>query len=124
MINLEEIKKANAKVPENIFAYGINREWPFAFLDFEVFKHDWLVCFSIDGIHIKSIVNDSEKLKDLFLNKLKDRILIAYNGNNYDKFIMSAIHNDIDAKEANDHLINEFNFNFNFHYSDKIKAGK
>ena len=124
MVNLEEIKKCNAKVPENIFTYGINREWPFAFLDFEVFKYDWLVCFSTDGVNIKTIVNDPEKLKDLFLNKLRDRILIAYNGNNYDKFIMSAIHNDIDAKEANDHLINEFNFNFNFYYSDKIKTGK
>lgn len=124
MVSLEEIKKCNAKIPENVFAYGINREWPFVFADFEVFKYDWMICFSIDGIHVKTIINDIEKLKDLFLNKLRDRILIAYNGNNYDKFIMSALHNGIDAKEANDHLINEFNFNFNFHYSDRIKVGK
>ena len=124
MFSLEDIKKFNSQVPESVFAYGINREFPFAFLDFEVFKYDWMVCFSVDGIHIKSIVNDAEKLKELFLHKLNDRILIAYNGNNYDKFIMSAIVNDIDAKEVNDHLINEFNFNFNFTYSDRNKVGK
>ena len=74
MVTLEEIKKCNTKIPENIFAYGINREWPFVFADFEVFKYDWMICFSIDGIHVKTIVNHSETLKDLFLNKLRDSI--------------------------------------------------
>lgn len=124
MVSLEEIKKLNSQIPESVFTYGINREFPFAFLDFEVFKYDWMVCFSVDGVHVKSIVNDPKKLKDLFLHKLNDRILIAYNGNNYDKFIMSAVVNDIDAKEVNDHIINEFNFNFNFTYSDKNKVGR
>ena len=124
MFSVEEIQKFNSQIPENIFTYGVNRQSPFLFLDFECFAHDWLVCFSVDGVNVKSIVNDSEKLKYLFLNKLKDRILIAYNGNNYDRYIMAALLNDINHKEVNDHLINNFNFNFNFAYSDKNKVGK
>lgn len=124
MLSLEEIKKLNSQLPESIFTYGINREFPFAFLDFEVFKYDWMLCFSVDGIHIKSIVNDTDKLKELFLHKLNDRILIAYNGNNYDKYIMAAAINDINTKEVNDKLINTFNFNFNFAYANENKLGK
>lgn len=125
MFTLEEIKKFNSQIPEEIFTkYGVNREFPFVFLDFEVFSKDWLVCFSTDGVHIKNIVNDLDKLKNLFLHKLKDRILIAYNGNGYDKYIMAAGVNDIDTKEVNDKIINNFNFNFNFSYSDKLKVGK
>ena len=124
MFSVEEIQKFNSQIPENIFTYGVNRQYPFLFLDFECFAHDWLVCFSVDGINIKTIVNDSEKLKQLFLNKLNDRILIAYNGNNYDRYIMAALLNDINHKEVNDHLINSFNFNFNFAYSDRNKTGK
>ena len=96
-----------------LFEQGYNKQFPFVFLDFEVFKYDWLLCFSIDGIHVKHIVNDNEKLRNLFLEKFKDKICIAYNGNGYDKFIMSAIINDIDSKEVNDKLIDSYNFNFN-----------
>lgn len=124
MVDLEFIQKCNSKIPEHLFTYGLNRESPFVFLDFECFTQDWLVCFSTDGINVKSIVNDSEKLKRLFLEILKDRILIAYNGNGYDKFIMSAIVNDINHKEVNDNLINNFNFNFNFAYSNQINKGR
>lgn len=124
MLSLEEIKKLNAQVPESVFSYGINREFPFCFIDFEVFRYDWLVCFSTDGVHIKSIVNDADKLRDLFLHKLNDRILIAYNGNNYDKYIMAAAVNNINTKEVNDKLINTFNFNFNFAYASENKVGK
>lgn len=124
MVDLEFIQKCNSKIPEHLFTYGLNRQSPFVFLDFECFTQDWLVCFSTDGINVKSIVNDSEKLKRLFLEILKDRILIAYNGNGYDKFIMSAIVNDINHKEVNDNLINNFNFNFNFAYSNQINRGR
>ena len=124
MLSLEEIKKLNSQVPESVFTYGVNRDFPFAFLDFEVFKYDWMLCFSVDGIHIKSIINDVDKLKELFLHKLNNRILIAYNGNNYDKYIMAAAINNINTKEVNDKLINTFNFNFNFAYADENKLGK
>lgn len=124
MVDLEFIQKCNSKIPEHLFTYGLNKQSPFVFLDFECFTQDWLVCFSTDGINVKSIVNDSAKLKRLFLEILKDRILIAYNGNGYDKFIMAAIVNDINHKEVNDNLINNFNFNFNFAYSNQINSGR
>lgn len=120
---LADIQEKNKKLPEELFMY-VNRQSPFVFLDFEVFKYDWLVCFSLDGIHIKSIVNDKDKLKDLFLNKLSDRIMIAYNGNSYDKLIMLALLNDVNVKEANDNIINNFNFNFLQYYGSDILYGR
>lgn len=119
-MNSEAVLKYKNQLPESFYKHAKD----FVFLDFEVFKYDWLVCFSVDGIHIKSIVNDAEKLKDLFLNKFKDRVLMAYNGNRYDKYIMLAILNDIDPKQVNDDLINSFNFNFNYAYGDQIEYGQ
>ena len=124
MYTLEQIQEFHKKLPPMLFEQGYNKQFPFVFLDFEVFKYDWLLCFSIDGIHVKHIVNDNEKLRNLFLEKFKDKICIAYNGNGYDKFIMSAIINDIDSKEVNDKLIDSYNFNFNNEYGDKAILGK
>lgn len=118
-----EVQEKNKKLPDELFKY-VNRQSPFVFLDFEVFKYDWLVCFSLDGEHIKTIVNDTEKLKDLFLHKLADRIMIAYNGNSYDKLIMLALLNGINPKEANDNIINNFNFNFMQYYGADILYGR
>ena len=74
-----------SKLPEFLFKL-VNKSNPFLFLDFEVFAKDWLVCFSPDGVNVKPIVNDSKKLIDLITTKFNDRIIIAYNGNSYDKF--------------------------------------
>lgn len=123
MFTVEQIQELNAKIPEHVFTYGINREQPFLFLDFEVFAKDWLICFSTDGINIKHIVNDSEKFKKLILNRLHDRILIGYNGTGYDRYINLAILNDINYKEVNDSIINNFMFNFNKTYKHSIRVG-
>ena len=122
MITTEIIQKCHAKLPEHIFKH-VDRHAPFVFLDFEVFKHDWLICFSVDGIHIKTIVNDAEKLASVFLNKLQNKILIAYNGNHYDKLISLALFNGINSKEVNDKIINDFNFNFNREYGSIATLG-
>lgn len=119
----EAIEKYNSQLPMFLYQYGVNRDFPFLFLDFEVFKNDWLVCFSTDGVTIKSIINNVEQLKNLIINKLSNRIIIAYNGNGYDKFINLAILNGIDPKEVNDNIINNFNFNFNFSYGKQIEVG-
>nr|DAW34127.1 MAG TPA: DNA polymerase [Caudoviricetes sp.] len=124
MYTLDEIQEYHKKLPSVLFEQGYNKQFPFVFLDFEVFKYDWMLCFSIDGIHIKHIVNDNDKLRTLFLDKFKDKICIAYNGNGYDKFIMSGILNDINPKEVNDKLINSFNFNYNKEYGDRSLLGK
>lgn len=124
MFTIQEIQKYHDKISNELFALGYNKQYPFVFLDFEVFDNDWLVCFSTNGIHIKSIVNDNEKLRQLFLEKFKNKICIAYNGNGYDKYIMSAIINDIDPKEVNDKLIKSHNFNFINEYGDRAILGK
>lgn len=120
MISESIINECKSKLPDWFSKYFKD----FVFIDFEVFKHDWLICFSVDGIHVKSIVNDSEKLKNLFLNKLNDRIIIAYNGNGYDKFIALGLFNNINAKEINDNIIHNFNFNFFQTYGPDIVLGK
>lgn len=125
MVTTELIASKHAKLPDYTHTY-IHSDFPFLFLDFEVFKHDWLVCFSIDGIHIKYIVNDVEKLKKLFLKKYNNRVLIAYNGLGYDKYILLALLNDLNPKEVNDEIINNFNFNnyvFINKYGNNIKVG-
>ena len=121
MLTKELVDSCNNKI--DLLQYGINKNQPFCFLDFEVFKYDWMVCFSLDGIRVKTIVNDVELLKDKFLNKLNDRILVAYNGNNYDKYIMMALLNNIDPKEVNDNLIYNDNFNFFRTYNSEINIG-
>jgi len=122
-LTLEKIKEYNSKIPEHVFKNGVNKNSPFCFLDFEVFKHDWLICFSTDGVNIKHIINDPVQLKKLFL-KLHDRIHIAYNGNNYDKLIALGLLNDLNPKEINDNIINNFNFNFNMTYGNLIREGR
>ncbi len=121
MVTQELIDNCHSKL--NLSKYNINCNQPFCFLDFEVFKHDWLVCFSTDGLTIKNIVNDPVKLKKIFLEKLKDRILIAYNGNGYDKFIMLALSNNLNPKEVNDEIINNFNFNYYNQYGEQTEIG-
>ena len=118
----EKIQGYLDKIPSHLFQHCYDK-FPFVFLDFEVFKHDWLICFSIDGVHIKTIINDVEKLKNLFVNKLSNRILIAYNGTGYDKLIMLALLNGLDPKEVNDNIIHNFNFNFNNEYGSRIITG-
>jgi len=120
MITLEEVQKYKNQLGPSFYDYAKD----FIFIDFEVFKEDWMLCFSLDGIIVRPIVNDIEKLKHLFLNKFSDRIIVAYNGNAYDKFIMLALLNGLDPKEISDKLITEFNFNFNFAYGKRIEIGR
>ena len=121
MVTQELTSKCISKL--DLIKYGINSKNPFVFLDFEVFKNDWLLCFSVDGFTIKSIVNDIDKLKKLFLNNFKDRILIAYNGTGYDKFIMLAILNGINPKEVNDKIIKVYDFKYYDEYGEKTELG-
>lgn len=120
MIDL--IEKSLNQLPEKLYEW-VDKQHPFVFLDFEVFANDVLLCFSVDGKNIKCIVNDMEKIKSLFLHKFNKKILIAYNGLGYDKYIMLAILNGLNPKEVNDNIIHEFNFNFYKTYGNQIKVG-
>lgn len=123
MLTKEFIDEQNKKINPFIYTY-IDKENPIVFLDFEVFKYDWMLCYSEDGIHIKHIVNDINLLKDLFLYKYQHKILMAYNGLNYDKLIMLGALNDINLKEINDNIIYNPTFRFYQVYGDRATLGK
>ena len=75
------------------------------FLDFEVFKYDWLAVF-IDVTRQKEtvIVNDPEKLKQLYEANCKD-IWVGYNIKHYDQYIFKGILLEMNPKEINDWII-------------------
>ena len=75
------------------------------FLDFEVFKYDWLVV-AIDPIEKKeyTIVNNKPELERLY-RKYKNDILVTYNGRNYDQYILKGILCGFDPKVINDWII-------------------
>lgn len=75
------------------------------FIDFEVFKLDWL-CVAIDPIEQKEfiIVNDKEELSRLYKQYKKD-IWVGYNIRNYDQYILKAILLGFDPKRVNDWII-------------------
>lgn len=58
--------------------------------DFEVFAHDWLVCFKnkATGNWI-DVVNDNGAVKQLYDDK--ENVFIGYNTNSYDKYIMRGV---------------------------------
>lgn len=76
------------------------------FMDFEVFRYNWLVV--IINYHTKEktvIIDDSNELKQ-FYNQYRDDIFIGYNSRQYDQFIFKAILADIDPYYISDQLIN------------------
>ena len=58
--------------------------------DFEVFAHDWLVCFKnkVTGKWL-DIVNDNDAVKELYDDP--NNVFIGYNTRNYDKWIMRGV---------------------------------
>ena len=58
--------------------------------DFEVFAHDWLVCFKnkVTGKWL-DIVNDNDAVKELYDDP--HNVFIGYNTRNYDKWIMRGV---------------------------------
>lgn len=75
------------------------------FIDFEVFKEDWLMV----GISPKErnetiIVNDPEQLKEYY-NQHKDDIFVGFNIKGYDQYIFKGIMLGFNPKEINDFII-------------------
>lgn len=77
------------------------------FYDFEVFKHDWLVCIC-DPINRKweTIVNSKCELAQ-FYEQHKNDIWVGYNSRNYDVYILKSILLGFDPKEVSDFIIND-----------------
>lgn len=73
--------------------------------DFEVFKHDWILCWlDCETRKTYSLVNDRKRLED-FYNHYKDRVMVGYNSRNYDVWIMKAILCGFDPYEMSEWLI-------------------
>lgn len=80
------------------------------FFDFEVFAHDWLVCFESYKHGSKYYVhNDSNALRR-FLQKNNHIILCGYNCKSYDNYILKACLCDLPPskiKEVNDWIVGQ-----------------
>lgn len=82
--------------------------------DFEVFKHDWILCWlDCETRKLHYIVNDKVKLEK-FYEYYKNRIMIGYNSRQYDVWIMKAILCDFSAYDMSDWLINKNRKGFEF----------
>lgn len=75
--------------------------------DYEVFKHNWLVC-AIDPEKDEPYIiwDDPEKLAELY-NQYKEDIWVGFNSRHYDQYIQKAILCGLSAWECNDWIINK-----------------
>ena len=75
------------------------------FIDFEVFKHDWLCVIANPITQTETvIVNNPDKLRDYY-EKFKNEIFVGYNVRDYDSYIFKAILAGFNAYEMNEHII-------------------
>ena len=77
------------------------------FIDFEVFKYDWL-CVIINPVdNVKTIcVNDTEELRKYY-EEHKDQIFVGQNIRGYDQYIFKGLLLGMNAKYINDEIINK-----------------
>lgn len=75
------------------------------FIDFEVFKFNWL-CVAIDPIKQQEyiLVDDKQGLEKLY-KEYRNDIWVTYNGRNYDQYILKAILLGFEPKKVNDWII-------------------
>lgn len=75
------------------------------FIDFEVFKEDWL-CVIINPQRRSEtvIVNDTERLKKYY-NEFKNEIFVGFNIRKYDQYIFKGLLLGFNAKDVNDWIV-------------------
>lgn len=75
------------------------------FIDFEVFKENWL-CVIINPQRKTEtiIVDDAEKLREYY-NEFKNEIFVGFNIRHYDQYIMKAVLLGFNPKDVNDWII-------------------
>lgn len=74
------------------------------FIDFEVFKHDWLCVIQSSEVGETVIVNDEKALTNYY-EAHKNELFIGYNIRGYDQFIFKAILAGFNPKDVNDFII-------------------
>lgn len=88
------------------------------FIDFEVFKHDWLCVVEIPYTDPIVIVNDTAALSRLYERHIKD-VWIGSNIKGYDQYILKGILLGINPYAISDYIIN--GDNFGWQYTDDFK---
>lgn len=82
--------------------------------DFEVFKHDWLICYlDCDTRTMHHIINDKSAFESLY-SKYKNTVWVGYNSRQYDTWIAKAILCDFNPWKMNDWIINKDRKGFEF----------
>lgn len=77
------------------------------FIDFEVFKYNWLCVIANPITKTETvIVDDVDKLRDYY-NTHKDEVFIGYNIREYDSYIFKGILASFNPWDINDHIINK-----------------
>ena len=77
------------------------------FIDFEVYKHDWLACYlDTKTRKMYSIVNDKSELESLYKSN-RGSIFVGYNIRGYDQWILKAILCDFNPYAMSDWIINQ-----------------
>lgn len=74
------------------------------FIDFEVFKEDWLCVIQNRQIGETIIVNDVDALTKYY-EEHKNEIFVGYNIRGYDQFILKGVILGFDPKDINDYII-------------------
>lgn len=77
------------------------------FIDFEVFKYDWL-CVIANPVNKTEtvIINNPDQLSQYY-NSHKDEVFIGYNIREYDSYIFKGILAAFNPWDVNDHIINK-----------------
>jgi hypothetical protein len=77
------------------------------FYDFEVFKHDWMVCILDTATkEVYTIINDKKKLEKAY-KYYKARPWVGYNSRNFDQYILKGILAGFDPYDITDWIINK-----------------
>ena len=99
----------------DIYNGGVNM----IFLDFEVFRYDWLVVMAdTEKEEVTVVYNDVNKLTEYY-RQHKNDIYVGYNIRNYDQWVYKAILAGFNPKGINDHIILDGNSGYT--YSSQLK---
>lgn len=86
------------------------------FIDFEVFKHDWLCVIANPITQTETvIVNNPDELRKYY-KQFKNEIFVGYNIRDYDSYIFKAILAGFDPYEMNEHIITKGLKGYQFSY--------
>lgn len=77
------------------------------FLDFEVFKYDWLFCYLNTNSKAFGRIENSKEEFESFYSNHKHEIWVGYNSRQYDQYIAKAILCDFDPYQVSSFIIEQ-----------------